>query len=121
MDKSTLSCHNIDATPTLRQLQVLRSQDTKVRIISRLSSVWRVIGDLLEFDDCGAKLMDIEENYPNDPDSCCRAIFQHWLMGNGVTPCSWRKLIQIIEDSNQEMLAKEIKAVLPHDMTADRE
>ena len=100
---------------------MLRSGNIRIRIISRLSPVWRVIGDLLEFDDCGAKLVDIEQNYPNDRDSCCRDILQLWLMGEGVRPCTWRKLIQIIEDSDQEMLVKEIKAVLPHDMKAERE
>ena len=110
----------IDAVPTLRQLQVLRSQNMRVRIIQRLSSVWRVVGDLLEFDD--AKLMDIEESYPNDPQICCHAVFQHWLNGDGVRPCSWRKLIEIIDNIDQKMFAKEIKAVLPYyDMEPQRE
>ena len=102
-----------DAKPTLSQLHVLKSPTAKVRIIQRLTSIWRVIGDLLEFDANGAKLLDIENDYPCDPESCCRAVLQHWIMGNGITPCSWRKLIEIIDDADQKLLVDEIKAILP--------
>ena len=39
-------------------------------------------------------------------------MFRHWLNGNGVRPCSWRKLIELLEDCDHEVLAKEIRDVL---------
>lgn len=107
--------------PTLRQLHILRSPTAKVRIISRLSSQWQAIGDILEFDGSGAKLMDIELDNNKDPKSCCRDVFRLWLTGEGVRPCSWQKLIEILGDIDQEMLAKEIEAVLPYDIESQTE
>ena len=104
-----------DTTPTLRQLHILKTEKgTKIRVIKRLTPVWKVIGDLLDFDSSGSddKLSFIESEYPGDPQSCCRAVLQYWLIGNGVKPCSWRKLLEIIEDADQESLAEEILAAL---------
>ena len=101
-----------DTRPTLSQLHILKSQSGNVKIIKRLTPLWKTFGALLNFDSNGAKLRDIEHEYPNDPESCCREVLQHWLVGNGVEPCSWRKLVEIIDDSDQEILAEEIMAAL---------
>ena len=84
----------------------------KVCIIKRLAPHWTVMGDLLEFDDDGTQLSIIEDKYQDNPEACCRAMFQHWLKGNGVEPCSWCKLIELLRDCSQEELAEEIEAAL---------
>ena len=100
-----------DATPTLGKLSVLRTaRGKKIKIIERVTPKWQRLGDQLEFDIRGAKLELIKTAHPNDPVACCRAMFQHWLEGNGVKPCSWRKLIEVLEDCDLEVLAEEVEA-----------
>ena len=65
----------------------------------------------MEFDECGSKLESIKTKNLNDPEACCREIFQHWLKGNGVRPCSWRKLIELLEDCDFEALAEQVNSV----------
>ena len=70
------------------------------------------MGDLLEFDDSGTQLSSIEDKYHGTPEACCRAMLQHWLNGNGVKPCSWCKLIELLKDCDLEELAEETEAAL---------
>ena len=39
-------------------------------------------------------------------------MFQHWLDGNGVKPCSWHTLIELLEVCDQQTLAEEIQEAL---------
>ena len=90
---------------------MLRSGDKKIQIIRTLAPDWNELGILLDFDQDGTELDNIEKLYSTDK-ARCKAMFQHWLKGNGVRPCSWRKLIQLLEDCDQETLAKEIQDAL---------
>ena len=80
--------------------------------LSAFAPKWTDLGDLLNFDKSGSKLNKIEEKYPDDHERCCRAMFQHWIQGNGVQPCTWSKLILLLKDCDQEEFANEIKATL---------
>ena len=107
-------CH-VDCTPTLNELKVLKSASggkEKITVIKCLAPKWTDLGDLLAFDGVGKKLDEIEEKYPGDPEACCRAMFIHWLKGNGVQPCTWSKLIELLKDCEQEKLANEIEAAI---------
>ena len=107
-----LSCV-LDATPTLAKLAVLRTAGgKKIKIIERVAPFWQELGDQLDFDESGSRLALIKAEHPTNPVACCRAMFQHWLMGNGVTPCSWRMLIQLLNDVDKKGLAKDIKSAL---------
>ena len=66
----------------------------------------------MNFDQTGSEVETIERKYRSDPKDCCCAMFQHWLNGNGVSPCSWRKLIELLDDLDQEVLAQEIQSAL---------
>ena len=66
----------------------------------------------MDFDESGIELATIDSKHCGDPKECCRAVFQHWVNGTGVRPCSWRKLIELIDDCDQEALAKEIQTAL---------
>lgn len=70
------------------------------------------MGVLLDFDDSGVLLDIIAKEYHYDREACCRVMFQQWLKGRGVMPCSWRKLIELLEDCDYRELAKEISDTL---------
>ena len=102
-----------DAKPTLAKLHLLRTaQGKKIKIIERVAPFWQSVGDQLDFDDSGSKLALIKAEYPTNPEACCRAMFQHWLSGNGLTPCSWRTLIDLLDDLDEVVLAQEIQSAL---------
>ena len=110
---SVLNFYNSDATPSLAKLAVLRTAEgKKIKIIERVAPFWQSLGDQLDFDKSGSKLALIKAEHPTNPEACCRAMFQHWLNGNGVRPCSWRKLVELIDDLDQEVLAQEIQTAL---------
>ena len=94
-------------------LSVLKTcEGKKIRIIKRMAPLWRQLGLIMDFDRTGTQLEIIEKQHPMDPEACCLAIFQHWVKGNGVKPCSWHKLIELIDDCGEEVLAKEIQNAL---------
>lgn len=66
----------------------------------------------MDFDESGTQLEIFDIKYRGDPEACCEAMFQHWLKGNGVTPCSWRTLIELIDDLDQEVLAQDIETAV---------
>ena len=100
---------SLDATPTLAKLSVLRTAGgKKIKIIERVAPFWQSLGDQLDFDESGSKLSLIKADHSTS-EACCRAMFQHWLNGNGVSPCSWHTLIELLDDLDQEVLAQEIR------------
>ena len=100
---------DLDATPTLGRLSVLRTAEgKKIKIIEAVAPRWQTLGDQLEFDSRGIKLGLIKATHPTDLIACCREMFQHWLNGHGVRPCSWHKLIELLEDCDLAELAKEV-------------
>ena len=84
----------------------------KIRIINRLAPNWNTVGILLAFDDEGTHVATIDKKHHGDPAACCQAMFQHWLSGNGRKPLTWRHLIELLEDSDQEVLAGEVRNAL---------
>ena len=97
----------------MAKLSLLKTQTgKKIKIIKRLSPYWKDLGYLLEFDDNGTEISVIEKRHHGDPDECCTAMFHYWLKGNGVKPHSWRKLIELIDDCDQQELADEIQDAL---------
>ena len=101
-----------DAMPTLAKLAMLRTaRGKKIKIIERIAPFWQSLGDQLDFDESGSKLALIKADHSSS-EVCCRAMFQHWLNGNGVTPRSWCTLIGLLDDLDQEILAQEIEAAV---------
>ena len=102
-----------DTRPTLAMLSSLKiSNGKKIQVIKRVAPFWQDLGSLMDFDESGTELATIGDKHRGDPKECCRAVFQYWLNGNGVRPCSWRKLIALIKDCDQEVLAEEIQTAL---------
>ena len=101
------------AKPRLAQLTLLKTTERqKVQIIRHLAPEWKDFGIYLDFDPDGRTLDLIEvEQKMNGPVACCRAMFQHWLAGNGV-PATWDTLMELLQDAEQSHLAEQIKGVL---------
>ena len=102
----------IDSTPTLAKLTLLETRKGKVKIIKRVAPYWRKLGALLDFDEDGTQLDTIEQKWRGDPEDCCQNMFQHWVKGNGVRPCSWSRLIKLLEDNDQQSLSEEVREAL---------
>ena len=83
----------------------------KIKIIATVASRWQELGDQLEFDEFGAKLDAIKTKNHDNPEACCREMFQHWLMGNRLKSCSWRNLIELLKDCDFEVLAEQVNSV----------
>ena len=90
---------------------VKTAEGKRIKIISVVASRWQELGDRLEFDEFGTELDNIKTKNHGDPEACCREMFQHWLKGSGVRPCSWRKLIELLEDCDFEVLAEQVNSV----------
>ena len=106
-----LSMFCSDDTPTLGKLALLKKvQGEKIKIIPTVAQKWQKLGDQMEFDKSGGKLNCIKEEHQGDAEECCRAMFQHWIDGKGEIPCSWRNLIEILEDCEFEELASDLRS-----------
>ena len=102
----------LSASPSIRMLKVLKGPDgQKVEIVAAVAKKWKEIGVLLDSDATGQHLDTIETGYEKDPSSCCQAMFQHWLKGNGVEQ-TWGTLIDILKDCKLGMLAESVEKVL---------
>ena len=101
-----------DAKPTLAKLSLLRAAQRKnIKVIKRVAPFWQRLGDQLDFDENGSKLATINADHTTS-EACCRAMFRHWLSGNGVTPCSWGTLVDLLDDLDEVVLAQEIQSAL---------
>ena len=105
----------MDSVPTLANLSELKAPNGQsINIITKMAPNWRDLATSMNFDNDGTQLRIIEGKYPGDPVECCRAMFQHWLHGNGEQPCTWRKLIELINKGPNRVLAQEIQCVFSH-------
>ena len=112
-DNGIINVNSADSKPTLAKLMLLKTSDRKkIKVIDGVAPCWNRFGILLEFDDNGVQVDKIDKKHRGDPDSCCQAMFQHWLNGNGRGPHTWRTLIELLEDSDHEVLAGEIQNAL---------
>ena len=104
----------MSSAPNLKQLQSLRTSDGEtIEIIKEIAAQWKRIGACLDFDRVGTQLELIYANKCKDGvEECCRAMFQHWLKGNGLKPVSWSTLIQILKDCDYNALASRVTAVI---------
>ena len=76
-----------------------------------MADIWEDVCAQLNFDEDGTQLSIIDREHPKDLKGCCRAMFKHWLNGNGL-PCTWRTLVELLRDLDRKNLAKEIESAL---------
>ena len=111
----------LSSVPSLTLLTQMKTREgEKIEIINKVASKWKYIGVLLDFDKVGLTLQQIEADRGHEGvESCCRAMFQHWLEGNGVQPVSWATLLEILEDCLFTELAERIKAALTYEFQCE--
>jgi hypothetical protein len=108
------STRTLDSTPSLRDLSVFKTRSgEKIEIIKSLAPEWKPFGVHLNFDDMGSQLSLIEAQHgQSNPQSCCRDMVIHWLLGNGEGPTTWRTLLALLEDGERAYLADRIRREL---------
>ncbi|CAI8021431.1 hypothetical protein GBAR_LOCUS12714 [Geodia barretti] len=108
------STRTLDSTPSLRDLSVFKTRSgEKIEIIKSLAPDWKSFGVHLNFDDMGSQLSLIEAQHgQSNPQSCCRDMVIHWLLGNGEGPTTWRTLLALLEDGERAYLADRIRREL---------
>ena len=79
-------------------------------IIQTVASRWKQIGYQLGLDAVAIEAIEADRMY--DRESCCRAMFQYWLEGNGIQPVSWDTLIRILRDCHFNALATEVASTI---------
>ena len=85
----------------------------KIEIIKSLAPDWKSFGVHLNFDDMGSQLSLIEAQHgTRDPQTCCRDMMIHWLLGNGEQPTTWRTLLALLEDGDRLYLADRLRREL---------
>jgi hypothetical protein len=108
------SINTVGAVPRLALLGKLTTRDgQRIEIIKTIAPRWQDIAVHLDFDPTGLTLRQIQaDEGGKGVKSCCRAMFQYWLEGNGRKPVSWDTLLEILEDCNYGALAAQIKSTL---------
>lgn len=76
-----------------------------------MASKWLMLADLLEFDTVTMTYLTESMKRYNDEWNCYR-IFRYWIRGYGGQPCTWRKLIELLEDCDEEELTEDVKNAL---------
>ena len=96
--------------PRIAQLLRLKNaKGEKVEIIKTIAPNWKDIGLLMDFDPYGRKIANIEAEHAhkqNGPVICCREMFIIWL---DTPDATWGNLIELLIDSEQQELAKQVK------------
>lgn len=97
--------------PRMAQLMRLKTtKGEKIEIIKTIAPDWKAFGLLMDLDPKGQKVKSIEAEHSQDgPFNCCQEIFMLWLDSPNAT---WRNLIELLIDSEQEELAKKVKSAL---------
>ena len=103
-----------DSTPSLRDLTVLKTRSgERLEIIKSLAPDWKAFGVYLNFDTTGSQLSLIEAQHGrHNPQTCCRDMMIHWLLGNGQQPTTWRTLLALLEVGERANLAWQIRQEL---------
>ena len=83
-----------------------------MEIIKTVAPDWKEIGLLMDFDPYGRKIVNIEAEHAHKRNGlviCCQEMFILWLDNPDAT---WSNLIELLLDSEQQELAKQVKDVL---------
>ena len=100
-----------DTKPRMARLMKLKpTKGERVNIIASIAPVWKDVGYLMDLDPEGRKVDDIEaEHRQNGLHVCCRETFKLWLDSPDAT---WGNLIELLVDSGQKQLAKDVQDAL---------
>ena len=97
----------------MHQLQYLNNEstDTEVSIIEEVQSEWEKLAGHLRFSD--SAIRNLRKDYMRDTaGNACRAVFQHWLDGNGREPVDWHTVKTVLTEMGHRKLASKLPSVL---------
>lgn len=87
---------------------------SREKIYTALSPRWQDIGILMDFDDDGYTLDEIEaDNIKVGVEACFKNVFQLWLCGKARVAPTLTNLLEILNDCSMKTLANDIKKTLP--------
>ena len=114
MDSLFLTVYCVsDTKPAMAQLMRLKpTKGERVNIIETIAPVWKDVGYLMDLDPEGRKVDDIEAGHAHRQNGlhvCCRETFKLWLDSPDAT---WGNLIELLVDSGQKQLAKDVRDAL---------
>ena len=102
-----------DMKPSMAQLMKLKTtKGERVNIIESITPVWKDVGYLMDLDAEGQKVKHIEAEHAHKPNGlriCCQEMFQLWLSSPDAT---WQNLIELLVDSERQVLAEQVKDAL---------
>ena len=81
----------------------------KINVIKLMASHWKEFGTLLDFDNFGATLANIERKRHFDPEACCEEMMERWLKGKGRQPASRELLVELLQDCELTVLAEQVE------------
>ena len=68
-------------------------------VVPRISAYWDTVAAFLEYPI--PKTKEIDRHCRGDPRQCCKMLLEDWFTsGNGVTPKTWDKLVEVLSDIN---------------------
>lgn len=88
----------------------------KINIIRKVAPEWRQFALHLDFDNDGTTVQTIDQKCRSDPEKCCAEMMTEWLKGKGSRqPVTWELLVEILDDCELKVLAKEVKEAVSID------
>ena len=102
-----------DMKPRMAQLMKLKTtKGERVNIIESIAPIWKDVGFLMDIHPEGQKVKHIEAEHAHKPNGlhiCCQEMFQLWLNSPDAT---WQNVIELLVDSEQQVLAEQVKDAL---------
>ena len=93
-------------------MKLKTTKGERVNIIESIAPVWKDVGYLMDLDPEGRKVKHIEAEHAHKQNGlciCCQEMFQLWLDSPHAT---WGSLIELLVDSEQQVLAEQVKDAL---------
>jgi len=83
-------------------------------VVPRIAAYWRDVAFNLDFSISAVQI--ISKKFPNDPVSCCKELFEEWLISSeGIEPKIWSTLLTSLKPiKNLRAAIEEIEKELKH-------
>lgn len=97
----------IDGCPRLYQLECLKIDGERVRIIQKIGIAWQRVALSLGFDH--SVLDTIQYDHPHRTEAACTEMLKRWLNREACEAITWQRLLEALEDAEHSELAKKLK------------
>ena len=100
---------NVDASPTMQQLQYLDGNGKTVRFIKAVEGEWTRLADLLGL---GNAVESINQSAFGQNAMACRKVLSTWLQGAHRSPVTWKTLVDVVGEMELINLKKDLEIAL---------